>query len=99
MSTSISALSGMTLSFTPACAMFGENVVRVAAYIIRSVPAGMRSSAASNVAGVVSAIRCTAGRSMLSMKRFQRSCRWSGALYLAMRVMSSDAFTSALSDL
>ena len=31
MSMSTSALSGMTFSLTPECAMFGENVVRVAA--------------------------------------------------------------------
>ena len=31
MSMSTSALSGITFTFTPLCAMFGENVVRVAA--------------------------------------------------------------------
>jgi hypothetical protein len=51
------------------------------------------------VAGVVSAMRWTAGRSMPSTNVFQRSCRWSGALYFAIRVMSSDAFTRALSAL
>ena len=98
MSISTSAVSGMMFVFTPARAMFGESVVRVAAWIILSTPSSTRSSAASNVAGVVSARRWIAGRSMPSTKRFQRSERRSGALYFAMRVTSSDAFTSALSE-